>query len=84
MAGFLGLNRRGQRRKVVAVPQPNFNTKIIMKKNLLFSLMVLAAGPLLAAEASPKENVTAAATALGGEKIYSWHTTVKVPEDSPF
>ena len=55
-----------------------------MKKNLLFSLMVLAAGPLLAAEASPKENVTAAATALGGEKNYSWHTTVKVPEDSPF
>ena len=55
-----------------------------MKKNLLFSLIVLTAGPLLAADASPKDNVTTAATALGGEKNYSWHTTVEVGNNSRF
>ena len=67
----------------MTVPQPNSNAKIIIKK-LLFSLIVLTAGPLLAADASPKDNVTTAATALGGEKNYSWHTTVEVGNNSRF
>jgi hypothetical protein len=55
-----------------------------MKKNLLFSLIVLAAGPLLAADASPKDDVKNAAAALGNEKNYAWHATVEVPADSQF
>ena len=57
---------------------------IIMKKNLLFSLLLLAAGPLLAADSNPKDDVTAAATTLGGAKNYSWKTTVEVGNNSPF
>lgn len=47
-----------------------------MKTNLLFSLALLAAGSLLTAAASPKDDVTSAATALGSQPNYSWHTTV--------
>ena len=49
-----------------------------MKKHLLFSLTLFAAGPLLAADASPKDTVTAAAAALGDEASYSWHSTAEV------
>jgi len=52
-----------------------------MKKNILFSMMVLAAGPLLAA---PKDDVKAAATALGDAANYTWQTTVDMGADSPF
>jgi len=55
-----------------------------MKKNLLFSLALLAAGPVLAADPSPKDAVTAAAAALGNEANYTWHATVEVPADSQF
>jgi len=48
-----------------------------MKKNLMFSLAVLTAGSLLAADASPKDDVAGAATALGNQANYSWHTTVE-------
>lgn len=49
-----------------------------MKRNLLFSLMVLAAGPLLAVDSSPKDTVTAAAAALGEEASYAWHSDAEV------
>jgi hypothetical protein len=55
-----------------------------MKKNILFGLTVLAAGTLLAADSNPKDDVTAAAKALGDAANYSWHITVEVPADSPF
>ncbi len=55
-----------------------------MKKNVLFALTFLAAGSLLAADSNPKDDVTAAAKALGDAASYSWHTTVVVPDDSPF
>ncbi|MBW8863630.1 MAG: hypothetical protein JF609_01665 [Verrucomicrobia bacterium] len=55
-----------------------------MRKNLLFSLAVLTAGSLLAADSSPKDDVTAAATVLGAQKNYSWKTTVEVGNNSPF
>ena len=48
-----------------------------MKKNVLFSMMFLAAGPLLAA---PQDDVKTAATALGNAANYSWQTAVTVPE----
>jgi len=50
-----------------------------MKKNILFGMMILAAGPLLAADSSPKDDVKAAATALGDQANYSWHTSVESP-----
>jgi hypothetical protein len=55
-----------------------------MKKNLLISLIALVAGPLLAADSSPKDDVKNAAAALGSEKNYSWRATVEVPADSQF
>jgi len=55
-----------------------------MKIILSFSLAMLAAGLLPAAESNPKADVTAAANALGSQTNYSWHTTVEVPGDSPF
>ncbi len=36
-----------------------------MKKNLLFSVTTLLAGSLLAADSSPKDEITAAAKQLG-------------------
>ena len=48
-----------------------------MKKNLLFGLILSLAGSLLAADSSPKDSVVSAATALGNEANYSWHSTVE-------
>jgi hypothetical protein len=47
-----------------------------MKKNLLFGMIMMVAGSLVAADSSPKDTVTSAATALGGQANYSWHSTV--------
>jgi len=55
-----------------------------MKKNILLSMMVLAAGSLMAADSNPKDDVKAAATALGASANYTWHQTVEVPADSQF
>ncbi len=55
-----------------------------MKKNLLCTFVLLAAGPLLAADSSPKDEVKNAAAALGGEKNYSWKTTVEAGNNSRF
>ena len=55
-----------------------------MKKNLLFGMMALLAGSLLAADSSPKDDVKNAAAALGSQTNYTWRATVEVPADSPF
>ncbi len=48
-----------------------------MKKNLILSLALLATGSLLAADSNPKDDVTAAAKALGDQPNYSWKTTTE-------
>lgn len=48
-----------------------------MKKNLICSLVLLAAGSLMAADASPKDEVTAAANALASQPNYAWRTTLE-------
>lgn len=55
-----------------------------MKKNLLSVALMLLAGSLAAADATPKDEVIAAAKKLGAQGNYSWKQTVVVPEDSPF
>lgn len=55
-----------------------------MKRNLLFSLAMLTAGSLLAADSNPKDDATGAAAALGNAKNYSWKTTVEVGDNSRF
>ena len=55
-----------------------------MKRNLLLGALTLLAGPLFAADASPKDQVQAAATALGDAANYTWQTTVDMGADSPF
>jgi hypothetical protein len=55
-----------------------------MKTNLLLGCTVLLAGSLLAADTTPKEDVTNAAKKLAEKGNYSWHTTVAVPEDAMF
>ncbi len=55
-----------------------------MKKNILFGMMLLAAGPLMAADSNPKDYVKAAAAALGSAANYSWQTTVDMGANSPF
>ena len=50
-----------------------------MKRNILFGTMVLLAGSLFAAVASPKDEVKAAAKALGNQTNYSWKATVESP-----
>jgi hypothetical protein len=44
----------------------------------------LLAGSAIAADATPKDNVTAAAKKLGESSGYSWKQTVVVPESAPF
>jgi hypothetical protein len=55
-----------------------------MKKITLISATVLLAGSLLAADSSPREDVTAATKKLGDQANYSWKTTVVVPESAQF
>jgi hypothetical protein len=55
-----------------------------MKRNMLLGAMSLFAGSLLAADSSPKDDVTNAAKKLGEKASYSWKTTVVVPESSRF
>jgi hypothetical protein len=51
-----------------------------MKTNILFGTTALLAGSLLAADPSPKDDVTNAAKKLADQSSYSWKTTVTVPE----
>jgi len=55
-----------------------------MKKKILFGAIVLLAGPLLAADSSPKDDVIGAAQKLAATASYSWNQTVVVPEDNRF
>jgi hypothetical protein len=55
-----------------------------MKKNILFGALALLAGPLFAADSSPKDDVIAAAQKLAAAASYSWNQTVVVPESAPF
>jgi hypothetical protein len=50
-----------------------------MKKNLLLGMMTLVAGSLIAADSSPKDDVVNAATALGNQANYSWHSASESP-----
>ena len=51
-----------------------------MKRNILFGSMALLAGSLIVANASPQDDVAAAAKALGDKDNYSWTATVTAPE----
>ncbi len=55
-----------------------------MKINLLFSAIALAAGSLIAADSTPKDDITNAAKQLGEKANYSWKSTVVVPESAQF
>src|SRR2546421_8411447 len=55
-----------------------------MKKNSLFIAITLLAGSLLAADSTPKDDITAAAKRLGEKANYSWKTVVVVPESAQF
>lgn len=55
-----------------------------MKRTLFLFSALLSAAALLAADSSPKDDVTAAAKALGAKANYSWKTTVVVPESAQF
>jgi hypothetical protein len=56
-----------------------------MKSTSLFSTAALfVATTLLAADSTPKDDITAAAKKLGDAANYSWRTTVAVPQDAPF
>jgi hypothetical protein len=55
-----------------------------MKTSIVFGIIALAAASLVAAESSPKDDVSNAAKALGEKASYSWKTTVAVPAESRF
>jgi hypothetical protein len=55
-----------------------------MKTSIVFGIMALAAASLVAAESSPKDDVTNAANGLKDKASYSWTITVTVPADSRF
>lgn len=55
-----------------------------MKRNILMSALALLSGPLIAADSSPKDEITAAAKKLGEKANYSWKQTVVVPENAQF
>src|SRR5262245_30441266 len=55
-----------------------------MKKIIFLGAITLLASPLWAADASPKDDVNAAAKKLADESSYSWRMTTVVPEDAPF
>ncbi len=63
---------------------PKIKPKNLMKKNVLFSIMILAAGSLMAADSNPKDDVKAAAVALGSAANYTWQTTADYGANSPF
>lgn len=55
-----------------------------MKKQLVFGSIVLLAGSLLAADATPKDNLTAAAQKLADSGGYAWKQTVDLGPNAPF
>jgi hypothetical protein len=57
---------------------------LLMTPKLCFSVVVLFAGSLCAADPGPKEEVQAAAKKLAEQPNYSWRTTVTVPQGAQF
>ncbi len=55
-----------------------------MKIIVLFGALALLAGPLFAADSSPKDDVIGAAQKLAAAASYSWEQTVVVPESTQF
>ncbi len=55
-----------------------------MKKNLVFSAALLLAGSVLAADASPKDDIAAAAKKLADAGNYSWKVTADFGPNSQF
>jgi len=55
-----------------------------MKTTALFSTIVLATVSLIAADATPKDEVLVAAKKLGERANYAWKTTTVVPESAQF
>jgi len=55
-----------------------------MKKKILWSAIVMLAGPILAADTSPRDEISAALKKLDEQANYSWKTTVVVPESAQF
>ena len=55
-----------------------------MKTSPMIAGVTFLAGSLVIAAAAPKDDVVAAAKALGDKPNYSWKTTVTVPEGSRF
>ena len=55
-----------------------------MKRNILTGALALIAGSLIAADSSPKDEVTAAAKKLADKPNYSWKQTTVVPESAQF
>jgi hypothetical protein len=55
-----------------------------MKKNILLGTIALLAGSLIAADSSPKDDVTAAAKKLADSSGYSWKQTMDLGPNSQF
>jgi hypothetical protein len=55
-----------------------------MKRTIIFTALLLAAAPLLAADSSGKSDVIAAAKKLAGSDNYTWHQTVESTNNSRF
>jgi hypothetical protein len=55
-----------------------------MKSSVLFASILLLGTAVHAADATPKDDITKAAKALGEKANYSWKTTVVVPEGTQF
>lgn len=55
-----------------------------MKTRNLFGFATLVTASLLAADDTPKDQVTNAVKKLGDQASYSWQSTIVVPDDSPF
>lgn len=53
-------------------------------KKIIFGTLIFLGGSLLAAQAGPADDVTAAIQKLAAEPDYSWHATVVVPAESRF
>ena len=74
----------GQSEKALRATLAKHQPTNSMKKTLLCVLAGLVSGSLLAADATPKDVVTAAAKKLGEQTNYAWTATVVVPDDAPF
>jgi hypothetical protein len=55
-----------------------------MKTSFLTTTLALMAGSLIAADATPKDEITSAAKKLGEKANYTWKTTYVVPDDAQY